>query len=56
MDEIKIAPVPRGPNFAQVGTLRYLRLKDERHHDFLAFVGAKQIKTPCSHFPSMCLS
>lgn len=56
VDEIKIVPVPSGPNFAQVGTLKYLCRKDEYGDDFLAFVGAKQIKTPCSHFPNMYLS
>lgn len=52
MEKIKIVPVPSGPYFAQVGTLRYLCCKDEYGDDFLAFVGAKQIKTPCSHFPA----
>lgn len=51
MDEIKITLIPHRPNFAQVGTFRYRHRKD----DFLAFVVAKQIKTPCSHFASMCL-
>lgn len=55
MDEIKITLIPHRPNFAQVGTFRYLHRKDEYWDDFLAFVGAKQIKTPCSHFASMCL-
>lgn len=51
----KIILIPGRPNFVQVGTFRYLHRKDEYRDDFLAFAGAKQIKTPCSHFPSMCL-
>lgn len=55
MDEIKITVIPHSPNFAQVGTCIYLYRKDKYSDDFLAFMTAKQIKTPCSHFASMCL-